>query len=94
MTDSVDWAGDDDLLAEGKRAARQAKGCESVVIADADIAGEVTRAYFVCSAGAGRHTVHGAVNGDTWWRDSLGGHWQHEGSELTNLNMKGASVDA
>jgi hypothetical protein len=84
---------DEQLLEEGQRAARQADGCRSVVIADANIAGEVVRAYFVCSAGKGSHTVHGAVNGDTWWRESGTGFWRHDGDELSELNMKGASTE-
>lgn len=84
---------DKSLIDQGKRSARYAKMCQSVVIADADIGGEEVRAYFVCSVSPRqRHTVHIALNGDEWFRTG-GGDWRHEGSKLSNLNMEGADPE-
>lgn len=65
-----------------------------MLIADANIGGEMVRAYFVCSESPlERHTIHRALNGDTWWRDSMTGNWHHDGDSLSNINTIGASTE-
>lgn len=78
----TDWSKDDELLA--KAHTETMRGCQSVLVAN----WQGKRGAVKCVA-KGKHSEHKAANDETWSKDASG-VWTYQGTELTDINTKGA----
>jgi hypothetical protein len=81
---ATDWTKDDELIAQAHNSTERGRECWSVLVAN----WQGKRGAVKCVA-KGNHDTHKAANEETWAKDASG-CWTYQGTELSDINTKGA----